>query len=197
MEKREHVMGNIVLKTVLFEKPGPQNTAETMRLALKRSEELSLKDIVVASTTGSTGVQASETFRNHNLVVVSHVTGFREPNAQNLTEENRELIEKGGGRIVTAAHAFGSIGRAVHRKFGSIQADELVASVLRLFGEGTKVACEVACMAADAGLISTTRPIVSIGGTGKGADTSIVMKPSNSHTFFETRIIETICKPSP
>ena len=190
------IMVNTVLETVIFEKAGSQNTVETMRLALKRSEELAIDDIVVASTTGSTGVKASEIFRNHNLVVVSHVTGFREPNIQNLTEENRQLIEKRGGSILTAAHAFGSVGRAVHRKFGTIQTDELVAGVLRLFGEGTKVACEVACMAADAGLISTNKPIVSIGGTSRGADTAIVMTPSNTHTFFETRILEIICKPS-
>lgn len=190
------VMGNVVLKTVIFGKPGSQNTAETMRLALKRSKELAIHDVVVASVSGSTGVKASKTFRNHNLVVVSHVTGFREPNVQTLSEENRKLIEKNGGQIVTAAHAFGSVGRAVHRKFGAIQADELVASVLRLFGEGTKVACEIACMAADAGLISTSKTMVSIGGTSRGADTAIVMKPSNTHTFFETRIMEIICKPS-
>ena len=189
-------MGNVVLNTVIFEKPGSENTAETMRLALKRSTELAIRDIVVASTTGSTGVKASETFRDHNLVVVSHVAGFKESNDQNLTDENRKLIEKNGGQIVTAAHAFGSVGRAIHRKFGAIQADELVASVLRLFGEGTKVACEIACMAADAGLIGTSKTIVSIGGTSRGADTAIVVKPSNTHTFFETRIVETICKPS-
>ncbi len=167
-----------------------------MRLALERANKLGIQSIVVASTTGSTGVKASRIFQKHNLVVVSHVTGFREPNAQSLLGQNRELIETNGGRVVTAAHAFGSIGRAVHRKFGAIQLDELAANILRLFGQGTKVACEIACMAVDSGLIRSGELIVSIGGTHEGADTALLMKPSNTHTFFQTKIKGIICKPN-
>ncbi len=189
-------MSDIVYTTVCFEKPGSQNTEETLRLALERANKLGIQSIVVASTTGSTGVKASRIFQKHNLVVVSHVTGFREPNAQSLLGQNRELIETNGGRVVTAAHAFGSIGRAVHRKFGAIQLDELAANILRLFGQGTKVACEIACMAVDSGLIRSGELIVSIGGTHEGADTALLMKPSNTHTFFQTKIQGIICKPN-
>ncbi|RLI36102.1 hypothetical protein DRO66_06255, partial [Candidatus Bathyarchaeota archaeon] len=76
-----------------------------------------------------------------------------------------------------------------------IQVDEIIAHVLRLFGAGTKVACEIACMATDAGLLRTDEEVIGIGGTGGGADTAIVLKPSNTHTFFDTRIKEIICKP--
>lgn len=189
-------MGDTVYNTVCFDKPGSQNTDESLRLALERAKELAIQSVVVASTTGSTGVKASRIFQKYNLIVVSHVTGFREPNAQSLLKENRTLIEKNGGSVVTAAHAFGSIGRAINRKFGTIQFDELVASILRLFGQGTKVACEIGCMAVDAGLIRAGELIVSIGGTHRGADTAIVMKPSNTHTFFETKIQGIICKPN-
>jgi hypothetical protein len=50
-------------------------------------------------------------------------------------------------------------------------------------------------MAADAGLIRTDEDAICIGGTGGGADTAVVLQPSNTHTFFETRIKEIICKP--
>ncbi|KON29980.1 hypothetical protein AC480_02105, partial [miscellaneous Crenarchaeota group archaeon SMTZ1-55] len=99
------------------------------------------------------------------------------------------------GRIVQSTHAFGTLGRAVNRRFGAIQVDEIIAHVLRLFGVGTKVACEVACMAVDAGCLRTDEDTIAIGGTGGGADTAIVLQPSNTHTFFETRIKEIICKP--
>jgi hypothetical protein len=49
-------MTNIVSKTVYFENPGPQNTEETLQLAKERAEELGIKNIVIASTTGGTGV---------------------------------------------------------------------------------------------------------------------------------------------
>jgi len=112
-----------------------------------------------------------------------------------MLEENQAAIESAGGKVLFAGHAFGMTGRAVNRKFGTIQVDELIAHVLRLFSQGVKVGCEIACMAADAGLIKAGEEVIAIGGTGKGADTAIVVKASNTHTFFDTKILEIICKP--
>ena len=186
---------NIVCKTVYFEKPGSKNTEETLKLAKERAEELGIKNIVVASTTGETGVKTSEVFKGYNVVVVTHVTGFREPNFQEILPKNRSSIERNGAKILTASHAFGTLGRAIKKKFGTIQVDGIVANVLRLFGDGVKVACEVACMAADAGLIGTDKEAIAIGGYGGGADTAVVLKPSNTHAFFDLRIKEITCKP--
>ena len=188
-------MANIVCKAVYFEKPGPENTEETLKIAKERAEELGIRNIIVASTTGETGVKASEVFKGYNLIVVSHVTGFRMPDFQEFLPKNRSIIENNSAKILTTAHAFGTLGRAVNKKFGTIQVDGIVASVLRLFGEGVKVACEIACMAADAGLIKTGEEAIAIGGTGGGADTAIVLKPSNTHAFFDLRIKEIVCKP--
>ena len=186
---------SIKAKTVYFEDPGRENTDETMRLAKERADALGIRNIVVASYTGFTGVKASEVFKGYNLVVAAGVVGFREPNKHRMTPENRETTEDNGGKIFFATHAFGTLGRAVHRRFGAIQVDEIIAHVLRLFGQGVKVGCEIACMAADAGLIRTDEEAIAIGGSGGGADTAIVVRPSNTHTFFDTRILEIICKP--
>jgi hypothetical protein len=188
-------MANVCCKTVYFEKPGRQNTDETLRLAKERADELNIRNIVIASSTGATGVKALKLLKDYNLIVVSSVTGFLESNSQRFFSKNRAIIEDNGGKMITAAHAFGTLGRAVHRKFGTIQMDEIIANVLRLFSQGVKVACEIACMAVDAGLIRTGEEAVSIGGSGGGADTAVILKPSNTHTFFDTRIKEIICKP--
>jgi hypothetical protein len=34
-----------------------------------------------------------------------------------------------------------------------------------------------------------------MGGTGKGADTAVVMSPAHASAIFETRIHEILCKP--
>jgi hypothetical protein len=188
-------MANIVCKTVYFEEPGPQNTEETLKLAKKRADQLGIRNIVVASSTGKTGVKASELFKGYNLIVVSHVTGFRKPDFQEFLPKNRSIIENNGAKTLTTAHAFGTLGRAVKNKFGTIQVDEIVSTVLRLFGQGMKVACEISCMATDAGLIRTGEEAVAIGGTDSGVDTAIVLSPTNTHTFFDLRIKEIICKP--
>ena len=186
-----------------FEKPGKENTQRTFELAKKRAEELGIKTILVASTRGETGVKACETFRGYDVVVVTHSTGFKEPNHQELTDENRAAIEAVGGKILTCQHAFGGVGRAVRKKLKTYELEELIAYTLRLFGEGMKVVVEMALMAADAGLVRTDEPasshvrsgVIGIAGTGKGADTAVVLKPANVQAFFDLKVLEVLCKP--
>ena len=180
---------------VYFDSPGEENTDEVLRFAKKRGEELGIKDIVVASTRGETGAKASELFKDFNLVVVTHHTGFREPGVQELTEENRKIIERNGAKIHTGTDAFMNVERAIRNKFGTAYPTEIAAQTLRLFGEGMKVAVEVSLMAADAGLVPMDRDVMSIAGTGKGADTAIVVKPSNSTRIFDMTIKKIIAKP--
>ena len=182
-------------KTVYFGGRGPEYTEETLRLAKERAEALGIRDVVVASYTGETGAKACRVFEGYNVVVVAGVYGFREPNQVRMQPDHGATIERYGGRILYTGHAFGMLGRSVNRRFGAIQVDEVIAHVLRLFSQGLKVGCEISCMAADAGLIRSGEEAIAIGGSGRGADTAIVLKASNTHTFFETRVLEVICKP--
>ncbi len=178
-----------------FPRPGPQNTELTLKIAARRSQELGLKQAVVASTSGRTGVLAVELLKGMEIVVVSHSTGFLRPDYQEMDPQNRRKIEAAGGRILTCQHAFGGVGRAVRKKLGTYQVDEIMAFTLRALGEGVKVAIEVSLMAADAGLIRTSEPCLGIGGTGTGADTAVILKPANSQTFFDLRVMEILAKP--
>jgi hypothetical protein len=178
-----------------FDRPGRENTRRTLELAKKRAEELGIKTILVASTRGETGVEACEAFQGYDVVVVTHSTGFKEPDYQELTEENRAAIEAAGGKVLTCQHTFGGVGRAVRKKLGTYELEELIAYTLRLFGEGMKVVVEIALMAADAGLVRTDEPVIAIAGTGKGADTAVVLKPANAQTFFDLKVLEILCKP--
>ena len=180
---------------VYFDKPGEENTQRTLELAKQRAEELGIRTILVASTRGETGVRACEVFQGYDVVVVTHSTGFKEPDYQELTDENRAAIEAAGGKILICQHAFGGVGRAVRKKLGTYELEEIIAYTLRIFGEGMKVAVEIALMAADAGLVRTDEPCISIAGTSKGADTAVVLKPANAQTFFDLRALEILCKP--
>jgi hypothetical protein len=181
--------------TVYFDSPGAENTAETLRLAKARAEELGIERIVVASTTGDTGVKAAEEFKNYKVVVVSHAAGFMAPGAQELTSENKQKIEKLGAEIFTGAHAFGGISHAVRRTFNTHVLGDFMANTLRMLGQGMKVAIEISLMAADAGLVSPDEEVIAIGGTVRGADTAIVVKPAHAHDAFSLRVKEIICKP--
>lgn len=178
-----------------FSNAGEENTDVVLALARRRAEDLGIRDVVVASTRGVTGVKASEIFKGFNLIVVTHHTGFREPGRQELTEENRQIIERNGGKIFTGTHVFMNVERAIRSKFGTAYPAEIMAQTLRLFCEGMKVAVEIAAMAADVGLIPVDREVISIAGTGRGADTAIVIKPANSSRIFDMVIKEIIAKP--
>jgi len=178
-----------------FKEPGRDNTRETLETAARRIRDLDLRTVLVASTSGETGLLAAELIKVENLIVVTHSTGFIRPDVQQMSPENREALEKSGARVLTAQHAFGGIGRAVRKKLSTYELDEIVAFTLRLFGQGMKVAIEIALMAADAGLTSTFESCVSIGGTGDGADTAVLLKPAHAQNFFDLRIQEILAKP--
>jgi hypothetical protein len=188
-----------------FENYGKENTDRTLQIARQRADELGIKNIVVASTTGETGVKAMKVFHGLRVIVVTHSFGFKEANSLELTKENRAAIEDQGGTILTAAHAFGALSRSMRQ--GSITdapqtyvIGDIVSATLRNFGQGVKVACEIAVMAADAGLVRSDAEIISVAGTnaggGKGgADTAIVVQSAPAHNFFNLRVKEILCKP--
>ena len=185
----------IEIQTVYFSEPGDVNTEKTLEVAKKRAEQLGIKTILVASTSGETGVKAVKLLSNCKVVAVTHATGFPTADVQELTQPNRTEIVENGGMILTATHAFGGVGRAVRRRFNTYQVDEIIGHTLRVFGQGAKVACEIVLMAADAGLIRTDEEVISIGGTGNGADTALVIQPAHTHDFFELKVKEVLCKP--
>jgi hypothetical protein len=182
-------------KTVYFDKIGRDNTDEVLRIVKQRAEELGIKTVLVASTKGDTAVKAMDVLQGLRIIVVTHLTGYREPNSQEFTEGNRKTVESKGGTILTTTHTFSGISRAVRDKFNTSVIGDIVAGTLRVFGDGMKVACEISMMAADGGLARTDEDAISIAGTGRGADTAIVLTPVNSNSFFDLRIKEILCKP--
>jgi len=182
-------------KIVYFDKPGKENADEVLRLSKRRAEELGIKSILVASTSGDTALKAVEVFKGARIVAVSHFTGMRQANTQDFTEENRQKLVSAGGAVLTATHLFSGLGRAMRKKFKMYLFEETVANTLRIFGQGMKVVCEIALMAADAGLVRTDEDIIVIGGTGRGADTAVVLRPVNSEDFFDLKVREILCKP--
>jgi len=180
---------------VYFEKPGSQNTDEVLRIARKRAEELGIKTILVASTKGNTALKAIEMFKEFRVIAVSHSTGLDAPDSQEFSEETRRLVESKGGTVLTTTHAFGGISRAMRKRFNTYVIGDIIASTLRIFGEGIKVTCEIAMMAADGGLVRTNEDVIAIAGTDYGADTAIVLKPVPTHQFFDLKVREILCKP--
>ena len=171
------------------------DTNKVLSIAKEYAEENEIHDIVVASTTGETGMLASQVFRQgFNLVVVTHSTGFKNKGEQELLKDNKQKMLKNNVRIFTGPMIFHSWNDYYRKKYQSITPTTIIADTLRIFGQGTKVAVEIITMASDAGLIPL-KPVIGIAGTDYGADTVILAKSTNSKRFFEMKIIDVIAKP--
>lgn len=178
---------------MFWDNKGLEMTEATLELAVKRGRELGIEEFVVASSTGHTAKLLVE--KGVKPVAVRYHTGFREAGCQVMEEKVKAELEDKGVRILTTTHLMGGIDRGLENKFGGCYPSGIVAHTLRMFGHGTKVALEIAVMALDAGLVPFGREIISIGGSGRGADTALVLVPSHAKTFFEGKIKEIICKP--
>jgi len=188
-------MPETTMSTTYFEKPGKRNTERTLQIARSRAAELGIRTILVATTTGATGLRASQLFEGYDVVAVTHSYGFREPNVCELLSEHRAAMEAAGVTVLTCGHAFAGISRAVRKKMGTYEVAEIAAYTLRIFGEGMKVVAEIGCMAADAGLARTDELVVAIAGSGRGADTAVVLRPANTEYFFDMEVEEILCLP--
>jgi uncharacterized protein len=188
-------LSSVEKTTLYFEKAGEQNTKTLLEFVKKYVKQEGIRNLVVASTTGRTGADAVNIFKGYKVVVVAHAYGFKESGKNELQKEYQHDICSKGGKIFAGTHALSSAERAVRKDFGTIQPLELIANVLRRLGDGTKVCVEITLMAADAGLIPVDKDIVAIGGTGRGADTALRIRPANSAKFFDLKIKEVIAKP--
>jgi len=188
---------NMTKKSILYySSTGEVNTDQTLSEAKLRADELGITDIVVASTRGNTAVKALEVFKGYNLVVVPHVTGLRKPGVQEMSDDVQEKVRAAGGKVVIATHVFSGVDRAIRARFDTVYPAGIIAQTLRMFGQGMKVVVEIVAMAADAGVIPADKDVIAIAGTGRGADTAVVITPANAHRFFDMVIKEIIVKPS-
>lgn len=174
-------------------KKGTGNTDATVKLALERASELSVKHIVVASCSGFTASKFIGC--PQQVVCVTHHVGFDGPGVDEMDQSTREKLQKAGIKVLTTTHLLAGVDRAVRNKFGGLYPAEIMAQTLRIFGQGVKVCVEIASMALDAGMIPYGSDIIAVGGTGAGADTAVIILPAHSNKFFDTKVREIICKP--
>ena len=178
---------------LLFDKPGKANTTATLTAAVQRAEELGVRYLLVASTTGDSAMELRDLVGDRDLrvVCVSYHAGFHGGDGA-MPVERREELRARGIEVVICSHALSGVERSLKNKFGTIGPVELMAYCLRLFGQGVKVAVEIAVMAADCAVAPTDEDIIAIGGSGTGADAAVVLKAAHQNNFFDLRVREII-----
>ncbi|MEG3224786.1 MAG: hypothetical protein BME94_04445 [Methanobacteriales archaeon Met13] len=184
-------------KIEYFETPGIKNTDQLIDMVKKRSEELGIKTIVVASVTGKSSLKLAEAIPNAEIVSVTHHAGFRGGDALELEGKYTKELENRGIPVYAGSHALSGVGRGISNKFGGVTPVEIIAETLRMFSQGVKVCVEISIMAADAGLIPTDEEVIAVGGTASGVDSALVLKAAHMSNFFELRVREIIAMSRP
>ncbi len=180
---------------VYWEESGPQNTDATIAVAIKTAKEKGISYLVVASTSGETALKLAEKAEGLQVVCVSHAYGTSEPGVNEMAKEARGRLKNVGIEVYTTAHVLSGAERAISRRFSGAYPVEIVAHSLRMLGQGAKVCVEISIMALDGGLIPYGKDIVAVAGSGKGADTAVIIRPAHAQNLFDTYIKEIICKP--
>jgi len=183
-----------------FEGPGRHNTEGVLDAVERRIAAGGILHVVVASNTGATGLKAIERFsgKGVGVVVVTSHAGFRKEGELDLSPEREAEMVAKGAKVVRASHVLSGVERSFSRKLGGSSRVEAVSETLRsLFGQGMKVCVEIAVMASDSGAIPCGDgvEVVSIGGSGRGADTACVLRPAHANSFFDMEVREIIAMP--
>ena len=193
-------MKGVSRSSFYFKHPGMENTDDIVEIVYERLKEGDVKNVVVASSRGGTGLKfARKMAKETNLVIVSSHPGSAAPGVWNFDLNKLKELESMGCKIVKQSHILSGLERSFSNKFSGVSHTEVLAEALRcLFGVGMKVAIECAIMAADSGTIPIEKTI-AVGGTssekGQGADCAIVVWPSHCNNFFDFRVLEILAKP--
>jgi len=196
--------------TIIFEKGGEEHTVDTLRIALEGAKERKIDTVLISTSTGETGLQAVEIFKGSGikLIFVRHQTGYPSRGKQMMPAEVREKLEK-SGKIVTCTDVLTGgvevgVGRQRPEKEQPLEAglpfivppiNVVVANILRLFSQGTKVCAEIAMMAADCDAVGIDKPVVAVAGSHAGADTALVVTPAASNRIRDLKLHEFLAKP--
>lgn len=170
-----------------FEKGGEDNTAETLKIALKRYKEGGIDAIVVASTVGKTAKKAAEVFAEEKvpLLIVGEVLEGKQSPPPDVCKS----LKAKGHRVIWG------LPMGAMSKFSREDTPQMVADTYKRISEGFKVVCEIVLIATSSGYLQKGQKVLSIAGTHSGADTAVVARAAGFADFKAFQVHEILCKP--
>jgi hypothetical protein len=161
---------------IYFDFPGEQNTNETLKTAREKALKFDIKRIFIPSKSGNTAQKAYNLFKSTGIQVT--IVGT-DPNI--FSSEILAQLKGNGCRV------------CFYKDIPYTYPQDMKVAYRRM-GEGFKVAVELGMIAAylDDG---NNDEIMCLGGTKKGVDTALVIRPAKSETFDQLEVREIIAKP--
>lgn len=174
-----------------FERPGEDNTSAVFDLVDAALAENGITKIVLASTRGTTARHAMDRYKGKGvtLVIVPHQYGFGPTGQQRFPQDLATRARQEGHAVYYGTMLF-------HQdKLWGTGTPQVVANFLRFFGQGVKVCVEILLMASNGGLVEAGEEAVVVAGTGRGADTALIMTGGTSVSPSPVHVSQILCKP--
>ncbi|MEM4246191.1 MAG: hypothetical protein QW390_02730 [Candidatus Bathyarchaeia archaeon] len=181
-------MHELIKSITYFQRPGPENTSQLISVVRERIGIGDLNIVVVPSTTGKTAelferelggeaeiVEISEDETASMCKVVANREGGL---LRKLIESRLDEASRRGDPIFRRDAYDLTLLPFCGKKF------DAVSNILYAFGQGMKVAIEISIAAVETSKVKPYIEVISVGGTGQGADTAIVVRTSTQEDAF-------------
>jgi hypothetical protein len=185
-----------------FESTGAwrQNTKAVVEIVTAQVKAHRIKHVVAASSTGFVGAQFAPLKRAHpglTIAAVKMAPAIDRIYDVKVSAAHKRTMEQAGVLFLSGTHVLtGGADRALRAKFdGGFPPTAIIAHTLYLFSQGMKVCVEIIAMACDAGVLPEGVEVISVAGTGQGADTAIVATSAASANLFDLKIHRVLAKP--
>ncbi len=182
-------MGKVIKRQVYyFDEAGEGNTRSVIDAVSQRLEAGGIKKVIVASTSGETALKFARKLKDKaELICVSQAPYRREWDEEwpCLKQRFTQEMERLGVAIVDRAPYVFHNSVLEAAPWSDAFPERLVKETLYCFGQGMKVAVEVVLMAVSCGYATPYEDVIGIGGSGKGADTAIVLRATYPACLFD------------
>ena len=174
-------------ETYLFDRAGEHNTPLVAEAVAQRVEGGDLRFVIVATSSGHTALQVARAVGAKAQVIAVTGAPYRREWGMRwpaLEEENRRELERMGVPVLERAAYVFHDSVLEGSNWQGVFPERLMKATLYAFGQGMKVAVEVALMAVSSGVIEPYQDVVAVGGTSRGADTAVVLRATYPALVF-------------
>ncbi len=110
-------MNNLIKsETIYFRTPGPINTDNSIKYALKRCKKGDIKSIVVATSSGDTGIKVAKSFSEIKIIPVWLNAGSSKSQTKEF-RKNKKLLMKQNIEGIQGIQAFSGVERAIFQRW--------------------------------------------------------------------------------
>jgi hypothetical protein len=170
-------------RVFFFDDSGPQNTKNVLHAIRDRLKQGDINKVLVASESARLALEVKDAFPSKTIVCVTYNKytrrKYNKPQLMKKNLDEREVIVVDSIREpITRELLFRNWWVKKTLKMKGEEADLFWMTLICVGGHGFRTALESVFMAVEAGVVEVGEKVVSIAGTGWGADSAIVMKGS-------------------